>query len=90
MEFIEKTTDSCGGHADASQPLVKAADMLIKEEGRDDQGVVCGEEDAAIRDEDFNWKVRMRPARNPSQTTVKEIEEHEATHCPFKAWCQLV
>ena len=62
-------------------------EMNEEEEVKDDQCVVCGEGDEAIKDEDFNWKAHMRPARNPSQPTVKEREEHEALHFPYRAWC---
>ena len=27
--------------------------------------------------------------RNPNMPTQKEIEEHEISHCPYRAWCRF-
>ena len=45
----------------------------------DGDGIV-GEEELAPPD----WRVRARPRNNP---TLKEREEPEATHVPFRHWC---
>ena len=58
------------------------------DEVKGDKFVQCGkDEDDAIGEEDFNWKAQMRPARNLSQPTVKEMEEHESLHMPYRLWC---
>ena len=57
------------------------------EEVKDDQCRICGEDEGMINEEDFNWQTTMRPARDPSQPTAKEREDHEALHMPYRAWC---
>ena len=59
--------------------------MNVTEGVSDDQR--ADQEDAAINEEDFNWNTNLRPARDPCQPTIKEREEHEALHMPYRAWC---
>ena len=51
-------------------------DAMTDEEGEG----VGGKEEAGTSD----WRVRAGPRNNP---TVREREEHEAKHMPFRDWC---
>ena len=31
--------------------------------------------------------ISQKTARAPGKPTSKEVEEHELTHCPYRAWC---
>ena len=44
------------------------------------EGETDDEGEIAVQD----WKVRAGPRSKP---TKREIEEHEATHLPFRDWC---
>ena len=46
----------------------------------DEEGGVGGKGEAGTSD----WRVRAGPRNNP---TVREREEHEAKHMPFRDWC---
>jgi hypothetical protein len=30
---------------------------------------------------------KMRAVRAPHRPTPREVEDHELTHCPYRAWC---
>ena len=61
--------------------------MNDREEASDGQARMEDSESPDINDEDFNYKASMRPARNPSQPSVKEREDHESLHFPYRVWC---
>jgi hypothetical protein len=31
--------------------------------------------------------ITQKAARSPNKPTAKEVEDHELTHCPYRAWC---
>jgi hypothetical protein len=32
--------------------------------------------------------IAQRVARSPKRPSSKEVEDHELTHCPYRAWCE--
>ena len=77
------------GQTDVSNVKERGVELAMNdnEEAKDDQCVACGEEDATIKDEDFNWKASARPARNLAPPTLREREEHASLHMPYRGWC---
>ena len=50
---------------------------------------VDAEVDAQRREETAQLQnPRIRVLKSPGMPTAKEVEEHEATHLPYKAWCR--
>jgi hypothetical protein len=50
-------------------------------------GVEAKEGDEEEEEEQVEEAKVSKPARDPGAPTKAEIEEHEATHLPFRSWC---
>ena len=46
------------------------------------------EEGAGIQEQEEEEAVRLKPARDPKCPTNQERAAHEATHMPFRIWCE--
>ena len=73
-EAIDQDKDENGKGKENSEEIAKEADAGDEEEFR---CVPCGP----------GAGESPKVARTPKKPTSKEVEEHELTHCPYRAWC---
>ena len=69
----------------AARNVSQAPEQAEQKEGQDEEGEV---EDMRDEEEEEEEARRPKVRKAPRGPTHKEREEHEATHLPYRAWCE--